>query len=78
MKELQMLPNDIDTGVFTDEAPVPNLRPMYYQDAIDTFKLIQEKEQGKFRKNNQPLFYMDTDDYICMIIPAVNMVINFN
>ena len=61
-----------------NEAPVPNIRPMYYQDAIDTFKLIQEKEQGKLRKNNQPLFYMDTDDYICMIIPAVNMVINFN
>lgn len=60
------------------EAPVPNIRPMYYQDAIDTFKLIHSKEQGKLRKNNQPLFYMDTDDHVCMIIPAVNMVINFN
>lgn len=57
------------------EAPVPNIRPMYYQDAIDTFKLIREKE---YRKNNQqPLFYLNTDDKVCMVIPAVNRVLDF-
>lgn len=61
-----------------DEVPVPNIRPMYYHGAIDTFKLIHSKEQEEFRKNNQPLFYMDVDDHVCMIIPAVNMVLNFN
>ena len=61
-----------------DEAPVPIIRPMYYQDAIDTFKLIHSKEREEHKKNNQPLFYLDIDDHICMIIPAANKVINFN
>ena len=38
-----------------DEAPVPNIRPMHYQDAIDTFKLIQEKEQEELRKLHDKL-----------------------